>query len=82
MQKYKGVAMAPWEIVWLKKILKDLDVSVKGPLPVYHHNMSNIHLAPNLVLHAHRKHIEVQYHFIREHVQDGDVTLQHIITYL
>ena len=45
-------------------------------------NMINIYLALNLVFHTHSKHIEVHYHFIREHVQVGDVDLQHINTNL
>ena len=44
--------------------------------------MNSIHLARNLVFHAWTKHIEVHYHFIREHVLVGDVYLQHIRTNL
>ena len=44
--------------------------------------MSSIHLARNPVFHAHTKHIEVHYHFIRDRVQAGDVDLQHINTNL
>ena len=44
--------------------------------------MSYIYLARNPVFHAHTKHIEVHYHFIREHVQAGEIDLQHISTHL
>ena len=44
--------------------------------------MSNIYLARNPVFHAHTKHIEVHYHFIREHVQARNVDLLHINTNL
>ena len=74
--------MAACEVVWLKRILKDLGVPIKDPIPLYYDNMSSIHLARNPVFHAHMKHIEVHYHFIREHVQAGDVDLQHISTNL
>ena len=59
-----------------------LDIPIKDPIPLYYHNMSNIHLARNPVFHACTKHIEVHYHFIRERVQAGDVDLQHISTNL
>ena len=53
------------------------------PTPIYYDNMSNyIYLARNLVFLVRTKHIEVHYHFIREHVLAGDVDLQHISTNL
>ena len=52
---------------------------MKDLIPLYYDNMSNIHLARNPVFHARTKHIEVHYH---EHVQVGDVDLQHIGTNL
>ena len=82
MQYYTGATVAACEILWLKRILKDFDVSIKDPCPLYCHNISNIHLSRNPVLHMHTKHIKVPYHFIQKGVQDGDVNLQHIITNL
>ena len=63
--EYKGAVVAACEAVWFKKILKDLDVSIKDPILLYYDNMSNIHLTRNPVFHAQTKHIEVHYHFIR-----------------
>ena len=44
--------------------------------------MSSIYLARNPVFHARTKHIEVHYHFIREHVQAEEINLQHVSTNL
>ena len=74
--------MVACEVVWLKWILKDLDVSIKDPIFLYYDNVSSIPLARNEVCHIRTNHIEVHYHFIREHVLDGDVDLQHINTNL
>ena len=57
-------------------------VLIKDLILLYCNNMSIIHLACNPVFHAQTKHIEVHYHFIREHVLVGDVNLQHINTNL
>ena len=76
------MAVVACEAVWLKRILKYLGVPIKVLIPLYCDNMSNIHLARNPVFHAHTKHIEVHYHFIRDRVQAGDVDLQHINTNL
>ena len=74
--EYRGATVATCEVVWLKRILKDLGVPIKDPTPLYCDNMSSIYLARSA------KHIEVHYHFIRERVLVGDVDLQHISTNL
>ncbi|KAJ9547239.1 hypothetical protein OSB04_019782 [Centaurea solstitialis] len=44
------------------------------------HNTSAIAIANNLVLHSKTKHIEVRYHFIRDHVMNGDIELHFVPT--
>ena len=80
--EYRGAAVARCEAIWLKRLLKDLQVEVADPTRIYYDNFNNIHLAKNPVFHAWTKHIEVHYHFIWEHVIAGDVGLQHISTNL
>ena len=41
-------------------------------------NKSAIELAKNPVNHERSKHIDVRFHFIREHVTDGNTKLKHI----
>ena len=43
-------------------------------------NKSAIQLCKNLVFHDRTKHIETQFHFIRECVQDGRITVDYIHT--
>ena len=69
--KSRGAVVAPYETVWIKRILKDLDVSINDPIFLYYDNLTSIHLAWT-------KHIEVHYHFIRERVVAGDVDFQYI----
>ena len=76
--EYRGATIAACEVVWLKRILKDLDVPIKDRILLYSDNMSSIHLTWNPVFHSWTKHSEVHYHFIRECVLAGDVDLQHI----
>ena len=80
--EYKGAAVAGYEAVWLKRILKDLGVPIAEPIRILCDNMSSIYLARNPVFHARSKHIEVHYHFIRERVQAGEIDLQHVSTNL
>ena len=56
--------MAACEVLWLKRILKDLNISIKDLILLYCNNMSSIPLARNPMCHAQTKHIDVHYHFI------------------
>ena len=78
--EYRGAALAACEISWLMKLLVDLDIEVCRPLRLFCDNMSNVHLAHNHVYHAHTKHIEVHYHFIREMVLKTWIELKHVKT--
>ena len=43
-------------------------------------NQSCIAIARNPVFHARTKHIEIQYHFVREKVLDGTISLEYYST--
>ena len=76
--EYRGAVVAACEAVWLKRILKDLGVSIMDPIRIFYDNMGSIYLARNPMFHARTKHILVHYHFIRERMQAGEIDLQHI----
>jgi hypothetical protein len=64
----------------LKRLLKDLHEEVSDPMVIYSDNLSSIQLTKNPVFHTRTKHIEVHYHFVREHVLSGEVELQYVPT--
>jgi hypothetical protein len=78
--EYRGASIVACEIVWLQKLLSNLGQSVDAPVVIYCDNISSILLANNLVYHARTKHIEVQYHFIREKVIAKEIDLIHVST--
>ncbi len=51
-----------------------------APVVIYCDNISSILLANNPVYNARTKHIEVQYHFIREKVLAKEINLIHVST--
>jgi hypothetical protein len=53
---------------------------VDAHVVIYYDNISSILLANNLVYHARTKHIEVNYHFIREKVLAKEIDLIHVST--
>ena len=49
-------------------------------VPLLCDNESAIKIAHNPVLHSTTKHIEIRHHFIREHVEKGDIHLSYVRT--
>ena len=43
-------------------------------------NTSAINISKNLVQHSRTKHIEIRHHFLRDHAQKGDITLEFVST--
>ena len=51
-----------------------------GRVPIFIDSTSAINLAKNPILHSRSKHIDVRFHFLRDHYQKGDVELNHVST--
>ena len=49
-------------------------------IPILCDNTSAINLTKNPVHHSRTKHIEIRHHFIRDHVQKGDVCIDYVKT--
>ena len=58
--------------------LRDLQVSQSRPLILFCDNLSALHMVVNHVFHAHRKHIELDYHFVRERGSMGLLITRHV----
>ena len=55
-----------------------MELKQEGPTIIQVDNESAIELAKNPVNHERSKHIDVRFHFIREHVKEGSVELRHV----
>ena len=58
----------------MRNQLLDYDLQL-SKIPIYCDSISAIAITNNLVLHSKTKHIEIRYHFIRDHVMNGDIKL-------
>lgn len=59
------------EITSLMFLLRDIGVSLPQPPQFFCDNISAMHMSINPMLHACSKHIELDYHFVREKVAMG-----------
>ena len=73
-------SQASCEALWFRTLLVDLFDQELRPTVIYCDNQSCIQLSENPVFHDRSKHIEIKYHFTRDYVQRGAVSLQYIST--
>ncbi|GJY61733.1 retrovirus-related pol polyprotein from transposon TNT 1-94 [Tanacetum coccineum] len=66
-------------ILWMKSQLSDYDIYYKM-VPIFCDNTSSIAISNNPVLHSRTKHIDIRYHFIRDHSLKEDIDIHFILT--
>jgi hypothetical protein len=59
--------------------MRDYGVTYKR-VPLMCDSSSAIFLSQNAVFHERAKHIKVRYHFLRDHVEKGDIVMKYIDT--
>lgn len=77
--EYMAVAEAVKEALWLRGLLGDLGVTQER-VSLMCDSQSAIHLAKNQVHHARTKHIDVRYHFVRDVIEEGRISLAKVHT--
>ncbi|KAI5325748.1 hypothetical protein L3X38_034822 [Prunus dulcis] len=78
--EYRALANASAEVDWIRQILADLHVFLSEPPLLFCDNMSALALSSNPVFHSRIKHLDVNFHFVRERVQRKDFLVQYIPT--
>jgi hypothetical protein len=78
--EYKAMANAIAELMWLQTLLKELRISCPPGACLWYDNMGARYLSSNLVFHDRMKHIEVDYHFVRDQVMNHLLDVRFIST--
>ena len=79
--EYRALASTTTELYWIRMLLCDFGLFLPHPPLLWCDNVSALAIATNPVFHARTKHIEVDYHFVREKVLRCDVMLKFISTH-
>ena len=79
--EYMAAFFAIQELVWVKGVLSELGINLVDRSTLRMGSKSAISLARNPTHHKRSKHIDIKFHWIRDHVEDdGEVELEHCDT--
>ena len=74
------VAYTAAETIWIKQLLAGIGKFRRRPVTVYCDNVSATYLTANPVHHDRSKHIDVDYHFVREMLAKGGLIVRRVPT--
>jgi hypothetical protein len=77
--EYVAAGQCCAQLLWMRQILRDFGYNL-SKVPLLCDNESAICMADNPVEHSRTKHIDIRYHFLRDHQQKGDIEVFYIST--
>jgi len=76
--KYRVMALAACELIWLKQLLKELQFGEVTQMTLICDNQAALHISSNPIFHERTKHIEVDCHFVLEKIISGDIKIEFV----
>ncbi|KAL7599649.1 hypothetical protein Lser_V15G27294 [Lactuca serriola] len=76
--KFMVATMAACQGIWLRRLISEITGQKMPPIELKVDNKSSLDLMKNPVFHGISKHIDIWFHFIRECVANGDISVTHV----
>ncbi|GKB22241.1 pentatricopeptide repeat-containing protein [Tanacetum coccineum] len=73
--EYRAINTVTCEVIWINKILYELNVKVSLPVPIHCDNSYVIQIAANPVFHEKTKHFEIELFFLREKGENSNASV-------
>ncbi|KAG5895509.1 hypothetical protein JTB14_009220 [Gonioctena quinquepunctata] len=80
--EYVAACQATKEAIRIRRLMNDIGESVSMATPLNIDNQSAIKLIHNPEFHKRTKHVDIQFHFVREKFQDGEIEPVYVSTKL
>lgn len=80
--EYRCMPQTTSEVVWIDAILEDLGFNVPKPIDLFCDNKAAHHIAHNAVFHERTKHLKIDCHYVRDHIQSGFINALHIKAFM
>ncbi|GJX05090.1 gag/pol polyprotein [Tanacetum coccineum] len=71
--EYKALADTVAKLTWLQALLNELGIRSYSTPILWCDNLGATYLSANSIFHARTKHVEIDYHFVRKKVAQGDL---------
>lgn len=78
--EYVALSAAVRDALFLRNLLGDLCPAAAGCVTIFEDNQSTIKQASNLQSSDRTKHIDIRYHFVKQHIANGNIALEYLPT--
>lgn len=76
--EYKSLANATAETMWVQSLLAELGIKLEQVPCLWCDNLEATYISANPVFHSRAKHIEIDFHFVRERVANKELQVRFI----
>ncbi|XP_019163408.1 PREDICTED: uncharacterized protein LOC109159728 [Ipomoea nil] len=71
--EYKALADVCVEVIWILSLLREINVPGIPVPKLWCDNLGATYMCASPIFHARNKHVEIDYHFVRDRVASGDI---------
>ena len=77
-EAYRALAYTTTELLWLRQLLRELARPISSPPLLLCDNLGATFMIGNPIVSNRSKHIHLDYFFVREQVDSGDLLVRHV----
>ena len=68
------------ELLWTYQTLLTMGVQIQLPMALHEDNQAFIQIADNPISQRRTRHVDIRYHFVRDYIEDGTISVRYCPT--